>query len=330
MNQHHAPGADRPVIGIDLGGTHMQVGLVGPDHTILHRLGGKTNAEHGPDAVLDAMADHARRACAGAGVTLDDCAALGIGSPGAIDFEHGVVIDAPNLYWKDLPLRDELSSRLDGIAVRLENDVNAAVLGECALGAGRGATDAIGAWIGTGVGGGIIINGAPYRGPLGTAGEIGQTILAGLAPGPALADVDHHRMERHASRHFVTQALIDAVNRGASSSLAGPLHDNDGHLSPSDLASAYESGDDLAVSALDNAADFIGITIANTITVLSIPLVILGGGLMETMPRPYIDRIERTIKRAVFPHALGEHITVRTTELKENAGLLGAALTAHA
>ncbi|MEM1423374.1 MAG: ROK family protein, partial [Planctomycetota bacterium] len=122
-----------PVIGVDLGGTHLQAGLV--DHTgaILHRLGAKTNADRGVDAVLDAVADAARACCEAVGVGIADLGALGFAAPGAIDFDAGVVIDAPNIGWSDVPACDALSARLGGIAVALENDVNAAALAEARI-----------------------------------------------------------------------------------------------------------------------------------------------------------------------------------------------------
>ncbi len=308
------------VIGVDLGGTHLQAGLVNREGRILHRLGAKTNADRGPDAVLDAVAHACRACCEQSGVALKDIGAIGFAAPGAIDFDAGVVIDAPNIGWSNLPACAELSSRLGGVRVALENDVNAAALAEAKLGAGRGAQDALAVWVGTGVGGGIILNGAVHRGPLGTAGEIGQTLST-----PDLHDVSGARMERHASRGFVTQSIRAALDGGSPS----VLQEIKGRISAGDLARAYEAEDKLAVEYVDRATDWLGVAVANAITLIGVPLILLGGGLAEEMPPAYPNRLLATIRKAVFPTAHAHRVEVRVTELRENAGLLGAALTAR-
>lgn len=319
---HSAPTTrtSRPVIGVDLGGTHLQAGVVTPDGTIAHRLGTHTNASQGADAVLDAIAGACREACAGAGVGLDDLGAVGFAAPGAVDVRSGVVLDAPNLGWDHLPVADGLSRRLGGVPVILENDVNAAALAEARLGAGRGAPDALAIWVGTGVGGGIVVGGRIHRGPMGTAGEIGQMLST-----PDLHDIDGARMERHASRGFVTQSIRAALEGGRPSVLSA----DDDRITSKDLASAYEQGDALVVEHVHRAVDWMGVAIANAVTLLGIPLILLGGGLAETMPDAYPKRLEDVIKRAMFPPTYADRVEVRVTELRENAGLLGAALTAR-
>lgn len=308
------------VVGVDLGGTHLQAGLVDHAGRILHRLGAKTNAERGSEAVLDAIADACRACCAHVGITPKDLGAVGFAAPGAVDPARGLVLEAPNIGWYDLHAASGLSERLGGAKVVLENDVNAAALAEARLGAGRGATEALAIWVGTGVGGGIILNGKVYRGVTGTAGEIGQTLST-----PDLHDIKGARMERHASRGFVTQSIRAALNAGSPSVLPG----GDGHISARDLADAYEQGDALVMEHVHRATDWLGVAIANAITLLGIPLVLLGGGLAEEMPRAYPERLLATIRKAMFPERMGTLVEVRITELRENAGLLGAALTAR-
>ena len=310
-----------PVIGVDLGGTHLQAGLVDHEGRILHRLGAKTNADQGVEAVLDAVARAARACCEANGTDITELGALGFAAPGAVDFDNGVVIEAPNIGWADVPACAELSRRLGGIPVAIENDVNAAALAEARIGAGRGANDALAIWVGTGVGGGIILNNRVHRGPLGTAGEIGQT----LSP-PALHAVPGARMERHASRGFVTQMIRAALDGGAPSVLQNIT---DRRINAADLAKAYEEGDPLVTEHVNRATDWLGVAIANAITFLGIPLVLLGGGLAEEMPPAYPERLLATIRKAMFPAAHADKVEVRVTELRENAGLLGAALTAR-
>ena len=125
------------VVGIDLGGTNMQIGVVDAEGKVLGQEKKKTKADQGAEAIIERMAKAIAKACEEAGVGLDAVAAVGIGAPGAIDYEHGVVLEAPNLGWRDLPLAERLGAALGGKPVLLDNDVNVAVYGENRLGAGK-------------------------------------------------------------------------------------------------------------------------------------------------------------------------------------------------
>jgi glucokinase len=146
------------VVGIDLGGTNMQIGVVDPSYKICARSKRKTKAAEGCEAVVQRIVEGVEEACQNAGIRAADLGGLGIGAPGAVDPKRGVVLEAVNLRWSDVPLCDILSKRL-GIPVMLDNDVNVAVYGENRLGAGENARDLLGVWIGTGIGGGLILNG---------------------------------------------------------------------------------------------------------------------------------------------------------------------------
>lgn len=301
---------DAPSIGVDLGATHFHVGLVSCAGVVLARNFGLTRREDDPARIIERLAACVRATCADAGVRPDAVSGVGIGAPGSIDFARGVVLEAPNLGWKGVPLAPMLAACLGGVRTVIDNDVNCAVLGENTLGAGANAKDALGVWVGTGVGGGIVLDHEVYRGPLGTAGEIGRTVLFPDAPPGA------RLMEEHCSRAGVARTVARA--RSLSDEPAAD-----------EIARWYAQGDAEVVAIVDRAADLLGVSIANTLSIMSIPLVLLGGGLAEAMGEPYRARIERAVRADVFPgRPLGD-AEVRLTTLRENAGLLGAAMLAR-
>ncbi|MGP1346685.1 MAG: ROK family protein [Phycisphaerales bacterium] len=317
-------------IGIDLGGTNFNVGLLaadGPDDTparVLHRHGDRTPVDHGPEGVVRALAEGVRKVAEAAGITADNLAAVGIAAPGAVDHDRGIIIDAPNLRWNDTPLRDLLAEAL-GIPpdrVGVENDVNAALLGEHRAGAARGMRDAIGVWIGTGVGGAIILNNHLHRGATGSAGEIGQTILL------PNATADTRIMEMVCSRHFVQDRIARLIRANRPSALTSLIEEAGESLdrySAHTLAKACDANDPLATAIVHEAADLLAISIANTLTLLGITNVILGGGMTEALAEPYIQRIRDGIARHCFPSAIAKQLIVKPTALNANAGIIGAA-----
>lgn len=300
---------NHPTIGVDLGATHFHVGLVSTAGEVLHRKFDHTRAEDGPRRVIERLASAIHGVMqwgAGDGAVVGG---VGVGAPGSIDFDKGVVLEAPNLGWKNVPLVAMLREGL-GVPIAIDNDVNCAVLGENTLGAGRHAPDALGVWVGTGVGGGIILDRRVYRGPMGTAGEIGRTVLfPDNPPGSRL-------MEENCSRSAVADAIAER------NGLREPP-------SSEDIARAYEANDEVVCAIADRAADLLGASVANTLSILSIPLVLLGGGLAEALGERYRARVERAIRADVFPGEPLGRVEVRLTELEENAGLLGAAMLAR-
>jgi glucokinase len=313
------------VVGIDLGGTNMQVGVVDASFTIVGRSKAKTKAEQGGDAVVERMAEAVAEACDRAGVKPQAIEAIGIGAPGAIDMERGIVLEAPNLRWNHMPLAERMSARCAGRPVLLDNDVNVAVYGENRLGAGQNARDVLGVWIGTGIGGGLVLNGSLYYGSLGTAGEIGQAILFPGAP-LGLRTLEQNCSRKHLAGRL--SRLIEANHPSMLLQLAGGTIDGVAEAGASTLAEAYAKGDRLTIEVLDEAAVMLGTAISAYVTVLSLPMVILGGGLSEAMGQAFADRVAGAMKPHVFPKAL-QACRVVTTRLADDAGLLGAAILAH-
>ncbi|MBT8486236.1 MAG: ROK family protein, partial [Phycisphaerae bacterium] len=170
---------DQPVIGVDVGGTNLQFGVVDERNRIVGRARAKTEASGGLTRILENIDTGVRVAAADAGVPLEQIAAIGVAAAGAIDVPRGIILTAPNLALTDTPLRDLVAERTGRVVV-LDNDVNAAVWAEHQLGVVDG--DTLGVWLGTGVGGGLVLGGRLYHGDAFTAGEIGHTVV--LPDGP--------------------------------------------------------------------------------------------------------------------------------------------------
>lgn len=313
----------KPIIGIDLGGTNMQIGLVrlsSRTYTMLARTQHKTLAPMGQEAVIERIIDGAKEVCTTAKVRMDRVGALGIVAPGAIDIPRGVILEAPNLGWSNSPLRSILSKRLK-LPVVLDNDVNGAVYGEYKLGAGRGCNDLLGAWLGTGVGGGLVIDGEVFHGPLFTAGEFGQTTIMpdgkrgsrtieDFCSRTGMSRIIQRRLPHHP--RSILHGMTDAVTRTTSAK---------------SLATAYRRKDDLAVEVVDRAAHLLGVAIANWVTVLALERVIIGGGVTEEFGNLLLKKMRTSFEEHVFPERC-KTCKVVMTELKADAGLLGAALLA--
>lgn len=308
-------------VGIDLGGTNMQIGVVDSTNMVMGRSKCKTKAEKGGDAVVERMVEAVEEACEKAGIKAKEISGIGVGAPGAIDMARGVVLEAPNLRWNNMPLAERLSAAFEKRPVLIDNDVNVAVYGENRLGAGGNARDVLGIWIGTGIGGGLVLNGSLYYGSHGSAGEIGQTVLFPGAP------LGWRLFEQNCSRKHLVSRILRLIEANRASSLieiAGGRED----IGASSVAEAYAKGDALVREVVDEATQLIGVAAANAVTLLSLPMVILGGGFAESFGQPFADRVADAMKPHVFPKAL-QGCRVVTTRLADDAGLLGAALLAR-
>ena len=310
-------------MGIDLGGTNMTVGVVDRAHKIVASEKRKTKASLGLEAVIDRIVDTVGRACEGADVKIDAIDAVGIGAPSAIDFEEGVVINAGNLGWKLVPLRAILEKRL-GTRVIVENDVNAAIWGEAKLGAAKNWREVLAVWVGTGIGGGLVLNGEIHRGAFHTAGEIGQMLLF------PRGGIGRRTLEEHCSRLAMVRAMETIVGFYPQSKIRGAFKEpgEDGMIGSSAIAACYGAGDELVVRVVDDSAELLGIAIANAVTLLSVEAVVLGGGVVEALGKRFVARVRESFEWHVFPSTL-KKCHLAASELGDRAGVLGAALLAQ-
>ncbi len=303
-------------LGIDLGGTNIQAGVVTERGVVIGRSKMRTEAGGGFDSVMDRVAAAARKACEEAQVPMSSIYTAGIGVPGPINPDKGVVFEAVNLRWKDAPVSMGLSDRL-GVPVYADNDVNVAVYGEWRAGIGNQTPNMLGVWVGTGVGGGLILNSKIYRGAHFSAGEIGHMILM---PG---AHLGSRSIEHNCSRTAIVHQLVKLI-RSNHSSIVTSLTDGKLHKIKSKvLAQAYEQEDNLVRTVVNDAADQLGMGIASVVTMLSIDRVVLGGGLVEAIGKPFVDIVRDSVHREVFPDSLRK-TKIEASLLEDDAGLIGA------
>ncbi|MDZ4831097.1 MAG: ROK family protein [Phycisphaerae bacterium] len=316
-----------PVVGIDLGGTSMSIGVVDARGHVLGRAKRKTKASLGRDAVIARIVEGVSRACDDAKVALADVYAVGIGAPSGIDVPNGVVIRSGNLGWENLPLRAILRDAL-GKPVVLDNDVNVAAWGEFAVGAAKGREHALAVWVGTGVGGALVLNRRLFHGTFWTAGEIGQTIVTqNGAPGATT-------LEQQCSKVGISISLRRLLPFHPDSALHMILKEREElaasePMSNSSVATAYHGGDELTTMVVEHAADTLGLAIANWITMLAIDMVVLGGGVTEALNAPFVKRVRKSFQHHVFPDVC-RGCDIVTSVLVDDAGVIGAAMLARA
>ena len=311
----------RPVIGIDLGGTNMQIGVVSGADRVVGRAKKKTKAAEGAKAVIGRMVEGIQEACKEAGLSTRSLAAIGIGAAGAIDPHTGTVVWAPNLRWTNVPLARILSTKL-GKPVVVDNDVRSAAVGEPRLGAGRGASEMLAVWIGTGIGGGLILRNHLYHGFTNTAGEIGHmTLFPHLPPGVT-------SVENNCSRTAVVSRIVGQINTNQKSIVPKLAGGDLTAVKAGIVAEAYQRGDRVTQRVVNDAARNLGIAVANVLTTLGLQRVVVGGGLTEAMGETLVGMIRDSVQAHAYP-AIAKRVHVVMTRLQADAGLLGAAVLAR-
>lgn len=309
-----------PVIGIDLGGTNTLACVMDATGELVARTHRETEAQRGPAAVMDTIAEASRTVCEEACVDLESITAMGVAVCGAVDHEAGIVLKTGALDWTDIPLSEGLHQRL-GRPVVLENDVNAAAWGEYRHGAGQGATGMLAAWVGTGIGGGIVLDGRLFHGPRGTAGELGQTMADTTGVEPRI-------LEAIASRTGMRNLAAQGAGDHPGSSLLEAVGGDVDSIGTHHIAEAFTSGDPLAMEIASIAASVLGSALANCVTLLSLDTIVVGGGMTEELGEPWLDLVRAKFKEDVFPPQAGEWCSIVRTALEADAGLVGAAMLA--
>ena len=313
-------------IGVDLGGTNVEAALV-CDGEVLTSKKKKTKAYKGVDTVIDRIEKTVRKACGKMDADPDDFEALCIGAPGAVDPSTGVVHDAPNLGWSDVPLGEMLQDRL-GLPVVVDNDVNIGVIGEYVYGAGQGALDMVGIWVGTGIGGGIIIDGKPHQGWRGAAGEIGHTVVNPY--GRMCGCGREGCVEAYSSKTAMYAMVKEQMERGRDSIVPQIMEDKGKRkMSSSVIEDALEAGDALMAEALETAQFHLGLLTANLVNILDPQVVVFGGGLVERLGQSFIDPIARTARTHFMQQEDAEKVRIVPSVLGDHAGPVGAAVVAY-
>ncbi len=310
------------ILGVDLGGTNVRAAITDRTGKILGSGRAPSQATEGIRTTVGRIADAAETAIKSAGVKVEEVAGLGIGVPGHIDEKKGEVIWAPNFYQDGLPYRNvalaKPVSEQTGLPVIMGNDANVAALGEFRFGAGRSVQTMVMVTLGTGIGGGIILNGKLWTGATGGAGEIGHIIIAAGERGGAAAFGSLESMGQIAA---ITERAARKICTGRKSILAEKVGYDWHLLTPKDIADAAAEGDELAIETFEETGRYVGIGIASMINLLNPELVVIGGGVAQSGDL-ILDPIRRSCLANGIP-SLVKACPIVPAELGDDAGILG-------
>ncbi|HEY8541114.1 MAG TPA: ROK family protein [Pseudothermotoga sp.] len=302
------------VIGVDLGGTNFAVGLVDETGKIVARVQGKTKVDDGPKIVAERLAEAVKKVKGSVEVL-----AVGVGSPGSIDHNKGIVRFSPNFPgWHDFPLAEEIRERTD-LETYVENDANAYALGEHTFGVGRGYDHLVCLTLGTGIGGGVITHGVLLRGSTGIGAELGHMNV--LPNGPKCGCGSNGCLEALASATAIKRFVLEGYSRHADSSLFSQKRPD--QITPKDVFEHAKIGDQFALSIFDMVVNALAVAVGSLINIFNPQLIVLGGGIAnagEFLLNPILERS----KDYVLPTMLGTY-QIKLSELGKDAGILGAA-----
>lgn len=308
-------------IGFDLGGTKMMAVVFNDELQVLGKKRRKTRGNNSREVTLDRLAETIDEALEDAGMPGAQLSGIGAGCPGPLDLQKGIILEAPNLGWKNVNLKEFLSKRYQCPA-EICNDVDSGVFGEYSAGAGRGYRSVLGVFPGTGIGGGFIYEGSIFRGTRSSCMEVGFLQMA--SDGPSAGAGPPGTLEGLASRLAISAEASKAVYRGQAPHLKELAGTDISRIRSSVLAAAIEKGDKAIEEIVRRAADLVGRGIGSLINILAPDLIVLGGGLVEALPKLYLDSVREGIRRNVLP-SLADCHKLKIAELGDLATSVGAA-----
>jgi len=308
-------------VGFDLGGTKMLAAVLDGGLSVVGRERRKTKAQEGTKAGVQRIVETIQAALDAAKIDVGEVAGIGVGCPGPLDLDQGVLSETPNLGWKDVPLRKAVGSAF-GCPVVVVNDVDAGVYGEYALGAARGARCVVGVFPGTGIGAGCVYEGRILRGTKNSCMELGHCQV--LPDGPLCGCGQKGCLEAVASRLVISSASAAAAYRGEAPYLLEQVGTDLSNIRSKALATAIEAGDKAIENIVKAAAEWLGVGIANVVNLLAPDVVVLGGGLVEAMPDLILKTAEKTARERVLP-SFRKAFRMAVAELGDDASVSGAA-----
>jgi glucokinase len=313
-------------IGCDLGGTNLRAGIVDPQSgKVSHPHATLTLAREGHDAVMARMGALIEQTIEASDLSKDEIGGIGIGAPGVLDLERGLTLLLPNLpgTWPKIPLRDTISEHT-GLPTTLLNDVRSITFGEWRFGAGQGVDTMACFAVGTGIGGGLVVNGQLHLGIGGTGGELGHQMID--FNGPPCGCGNRGCLEAYASGPAIAAMGMKAVVQGCTT-IIGELVDFDlNKITPKTIAQAASQGDEVAQNILEEAGFYIGIAAANVCASIGPRKIVIAGGVSK-IGEPILEPIRRTIRERVRVMPV-EQVEVIPAQLGDDAGVIGAALWA--
>jgi glucokinase len=304
-------------LGVDLGGTNIKIGIVSDQGKLITSTSVKTEAEMGPKKIISNMID-------GIETVLKQCKCkiqgIGIGCPGVVSTKKGIIENAPNLPgWKNIKLSSLISKKF-GYDVFVENDANAAAIGELMFGAGKKYSSFVMVTLGTGVGGGIVYKKKIYRGELGAAGEIGHVSID--VHGPKCNCGSTGCIESYIGNQYLKEIVKNEIPNHPDSKIWDLIENDTKKISPRLIQKALELGDEYAMNIVIRMGSQLGVALASLANIMDISTFIIGGG-MSGFGSPLFDSTKATINSRVM-ESLRSRIKVIPAKLKNEAGIKGA------
>lgn len=317
--------SDGWVVGVDIGGTNLVVGTVpiggGAPHAMRST---STRPERGPDAAVDDIAEMTQsvidETITRTGGSRDDVVGVGVGCPGPLDLERGIVLKTPNLGWTGYPIRDRISECLS-LPATLDNDANCATYGEWWQGAGVGSRSLAGVTLGTGIGGGLILDGKLVRGASGCGGELGHTTID--FTGRRCACGNYGCLEAYASGPNIAARAREGIEAGDESILGGLVGGDLERITAATVYDALLKGDEHAQAVMLETAKILGAGIANVINMFNPEMVVVVGGVTRAGDHLFTP-LRSEVRRRAFDVAVQACRIVPGT-LGDSAGVVGAA-----
>lgn len=313
----------RNFVGVDLGGTAVKIGIVREDGHLVHKISIPTNSSRGALAVIDSIGAAVKKMLADVGIDSKQIAGLGMGSPGYVDSKEGVVVYNNNLGWRNIPVVQELRKYVD-VPVFINNDANAAAIGESAFGAAHSYANSVFVTLGTGVGGGVIVNNKIFEGYKSTGTELGHMKIGDKGNKCTCGRTDC--WETYSSATALTRETIKKMNECPGSSMwdfAGELEAVDGRTS----FECAKTGDKAAKEVVDEYILYLADGILNVSNIFGPQAVLIGGGICAQGDF-LIKPLQEFMAKNKYGGALTPDIVVERATLGNNAGIFGGAALA--
>ncbi len=317
-------------IGIDLGGTNIAAGLVNDELTgenvIVSKLSVPTGADRPSEEIAADMAELCRRLVAQAGLSVDDIESIGVAAPGIADGESGIVEYSCNLPFVKFDLAGALKAELGAKRVKIANDANAAALGEAKFGAARGTRNSVMITLGTGVGGGIIINGEIYAGFNAAGGELGHIVIS--VDGAQCGCGRKGCWEAYSSATALVRMTEEKIEECRATGRATQLADiaeKKGKVSARTAFDAMRAGDEAAKEVVDTYVHYLGAGLTNIVNVFQPEVISIGGGVSNEK-NYLLDPLIPLIKKEQYGGGIVKETEIRIATLGNDAGIIGAAM----
>lgn len=308
-------------IGLDVGGTTFKAGVVTEDGRIVHKDAMPTGIERPYQEIIADMAGLCKKVAADAGIPMSEIKSIGVGVPGLFDNKTGMIPFCTNLGWHDIPFVAEMKKHLD-TPVFGDNDATVAGLAESVAGVSAGIRDCVFLTLGTGVGGGIIIDGKPYSGAHGCGSEIGHMMIK--MGGELCTCGNYGCFERYASATAIIREARKAVTEHPESSMLAACGGDPEKLNAKIVIDAAKAGDETAKTVFDGYVHALAVGIINIINMIDPEVIVLGGGV-SAAGEFLLDAVREAVKPMVFFKTM-PYARIELAQLGNDAGIIGAAM----